>query len=94
MQELDQVGGIAAVRRRLTGQVDVDAGARLADTTRNGAVLALRHDAEPMVSTVARSPRALDHVVEIHADGEGPLAQLPTSCSCRMPLRCAADTTD
>jgi len=80
VQELDQVGGLAAVRRRLpTGQVDVDAGARLADTTRNGAVLVLlRHDAEPdgLDGGVALARERFDHVVEIHADGEGPLAQL------------------
>lgn len=80
VQELDQVGGIAAVRRRLpTGRVDVDAGARLAAVTRNGAVLVLlRHDAEPdgLDGGVALARERFDHVVEIHAEGEGPLAQL------------------
>ncbi len=80
VQELDQVAGVAAVRRRLpTGSVDVDAGARLAEVTANGAVLVLlRHDAEPdgLDGGVALARTRFEHVVEIHAEGEGPLAQL------------------
>ena len=80
VQELDQIGGIAAVRRRLpTGIVDVDAGVRLAEATANGAVLVLlRHDAEPagLDGGVAMARERFEHVVEIHAEGEGPLAQL------------------
>ncbi|MEM9203428.1 MAG: SIS domain-containing protein [Actinomycetota bacterium] len=80
VQELDQVGGVAAVRRRLpTGSVDVDAGARLADVSANGAVLVLlRHDAEPagLDGGVSLARSRFAHVVEITAEGEGPLAQL------------------
>ena len=80
VQELDQVGGIAAVRRRLpTGALDVDAGVRLAEASANGAVLVLlRHAAEPggLDGGVALARERFEHVVEIRAEGNGPLAQL------------------
>jgi len=80
VQELDQVGGIAAVRRRLpTGALDVDAGVRLAEASANGAVLVLlRHAAEPggLDGGVALARERFEHVVEVRAEGDGPLAQL------------------
>jgi len=80
VQELDQVGEVAAVRRRLpTGGIDLEAGRRLAATTKDGAVLILlRHDAEPggLDGSVGLAHEQFEHVVEIRAEGDGPLAQL------------------
>lgn len=80
VQEIDQVGGVAAVRRRLpTGPVDVATGVRLAEATRKGAVLiVLRHDFEPdgLAGGVDLLSDAFDEIHTFHAEGDGPLAQL------------------
>ena len=80
VQEIDRVGGVAAVRRRLpTGPVDVETGVRLAAATANGAVLiVLRHDFEPegLDGGVALLEDAFDEVHTFVAEGDGPLAQL------------------
>jgi len=80
VQELDLVGGIACVRRRLpSGANDVATGRRLADRTTNGAVvIVLRHDFEPvgLDGGVALLGDAFDHVHTFRAEGDGPLAQL------------------
>jgi len=80
VQELDLVGGIACVRRRIPmGPSDVATGRRLADATTNGAVvIVLRHDFEPagLDGGVALLPQAFDHVHTFQAEGDGPLAQL------------------
>lgn len=80
VQELDRVGGVAAVRRRLpTGMTDIESGVRLASAATEGAVVVvLRHDYEP--EGLAGGVALLDsHFDEIHtfvAEGDGPLAQL------------------
>lgn len=80
VQEIDRVGGVAAVRRRLpTGPIDVETGVRLADATANGAVLiVLRHDFEPegLDGGVALLEGRFDEIHTFVADGDGPLAQL------------------
>ncbi len=80
VQELDQVGGVASVRRRLpTGPADVATGVRLADATRDGAVLiVLRHSYEPegLDGGLALLDDAFDEVHTFEAEGDGPLAQL------------------
>ena len=80
VQELDRFGGVAAVRRRLpTGETDVETGLRLDAATADGAVLVmLRHADEPpgLDGGVALARERFDHVFEIQAEGEGPLAQL------------------
>jgi hypothetical protein len=80
VQELDRVGEIAAVRRRLpTGPADVASGVRLAESTRNGAVLILlRHDFEPdgLDAGVALLPAHFDEIHSFAAAGDGPLAQI------------------
>lgn len=80
VQELDRFGGVAAVRRRLpTGPTDVETGKRLDDATEHGAVLImLRHADEPtgLDGGAALARDRFEHVFEIQAEGEGPLAQL------------------
>jgi glucose/mannose-6-phosphate isomerase len=80
VQEIDRVGGVAAVRRRLpTGPVDVATGVRLSDATRDGAVVVvLRHDFEPegLDGGVALLAEAFDEIHTFTAQGDGPLAQL------------------
>ncbi len=80
VQELDRVGEVAAVRRRLpTGPADVASGARLAASTRDGAVLILlRHDFEPdgLDQGVALLPEHFDEIHSFSASGDGPLAQI------------------
>ncbi|MDG1875779.1 MAG: SIS domain-containing protein [Acidimicrobiales bacterium] len=80
VQELDRFGGVSAVRRRLPmGQTDVETGRRLHSSTANGAVLVmLRHADEPpgLDGGVALARDRFEHVFEIQAQGEGPLAQL------------------
>lgn len=80
VQELDRLGGVAAVRRRLpTGTTDVETGRRLDEATGHGVVLVmLRHTDEPpgLDGGVALARERFDHVFEIEAEGEGPLAQL------------------
>lgn len=80
VQELDLVGGVACVRRRIpTGATDVATGRRLADATANGAVvIVLRHDFEPpgLDGGVALIDEAFEHVHTFRAEGDGPLAQL------------------
>ncbi|MDG2029290.1 MAG: SIS domain-containing protein [Acidimicrobiales bacterium] len=80
VQEIDRVGGVAAVRRRLpTGPADVETGVRLSDATVNGAVLiVLRHDFEPdgLDGGVALLDGAFDEIHTFVAEGDGPLAQL------------------
>jgi hypothetical protein len=80
VQEIDRVGGVAAVRRRLpTGDEDIATGVRLADATREGVVVvALRHDYEPdgLDGGVAKLDEAFDEVHTFRAEGTGPLAQL------------------
>ncbi len=80
VQELDLVGGVACVRRRIpTGATDIATGRRLADATTNGAVIiVLRHDFEPagLDGGVAMLEDAFDHVHTFRAEGDGPLAQL------------------
>ncbi len=80
VQELDLVGGVACVRRRIpTGSTDVATGRRLADASANGAVVVvLRHDFEPagLDGGVALLNGAFDHVHSFRAEGDGPLAQL------------------
>ncbi len=80
VQELDRVGGVSAVRRRLpTGRTDVETGLRLHAAARDGVVLVmLRHDDEPagLDGGVSLAREQFEHVFEIDAHGEGPLAQL------------------
>ncbi|GJM39583.1 MAG: hypothetical protein DHS20C19_29500 [Acidimicrobiales bacterium] len=80
VQEIDRVGGVAAVRRRLpTGPIDVVTGVRLADASANGAVLiVLRHDFEPpgLDGGVALLDGEFDEIHTFVAGGDGPLAQL------------------
>lgn len=80
VQEIDRVGGVAAVRRRLpTGAEDVATGVRLAAATAHGAVVVvLRHDFEPdgLDGGVALLEDAFDEVHTFRAAGNGPLAQL------------------
>jgi len=80
VQQLDRVGGVAAVRRRLpVDDEDVAAGLRLADASAKGCVLVLlRHSAEPhgLAGGVARAREQFDSVVEFVARGEGSFAQL------------------
>ncbi len=80
VQELDQVGEIAAVRRRLpTGSVDVAAGVRLMKATERGAVLILlRHDYEPegLDGGVAMLPEHFERIHTFRAEGDTALAQL------------------
>lgn len=80
VQEIDQVGGVAAVRRRLPqGPADVATGVRLADATTGGAVvIVLRHDFEPegLAGGVSLLDDAFDEVHTFVAEGDGPLAQL------------------
>jgi len=80
VQELDRVGGVAAVRRRLpTGRTDVETGLRLHSSAADGVVLVmLRHAAEPagLDGGVSLAREQFEHVFEIDAQGEGPLAQL------------------
>lgn len=80
VHELDQVGGVAAVRRRLpTGPADVATGERLSGATTDGAVvIVLRHDYEPegLDGGVALLDDAFDEVHTFVAEGDGPLAQL------------------
>jgi hypothetical protein len=80
VQEIDRVGGVAAVRRRLpTGPTDIATGVRLSDATTDGAVLiVLRHDFEPegLDGGVALLDEAFDEVHTFVAEGNGPLAQL------------------
>ena len=80
VQEIDSVGGVAAVRRRLpTGPADVETGVRLSEATAEGAVLVvLRHDFEPegLDGGVALLDSAFDEVHTFAAEGDGPLAQL------------------
>ena len=80
VQEIDRVGGVASVRRRLpTGAEDVATGVRLAEASANGAVVVvLRHDFEPdgLDGGVALLDEAFDEVHIFEAGGEGPLAQL------------------
>lgn len=80
VQEIDRVGGVAAVRRRLpTGPIDVATGVRLSEATSEGAVLVvLRHDFEPeaLDGGVALLHDAFDEIHTFVAEGDGPLAQL------------------
>jgi len=80
VQELDLVGGVACVRRRIpTDATDIATGRRLADSTVNGAVIiVLRHDFEPagLDGGVALLNDAFDQVHTFRAGGDGPLAQL------------------
>ena len=80
VQEIDRVGGVAAVRRRLpTGPADVATGVRLSEATRLGAVLVvLRHDFEPegLTGGVALLADAFEEIHTFVAAGDGPLAQL------------------
>jgi glucose/mannose-6-phosphate isomerase len=80
VQELDRVGGVAAVRRRLPADADdVATGVRLSEASANGSVLILlRHSAEPkgLDGGVAIARDQFAHVFEFVASGEGPFAQL------------------
>ena len=80
VQEIDRVGGVPAVRRRLpTDAEDIATGVRLADATHEGVVIvALRHDHEPagLDGGVALLDDSFDHVHTFRAEGDGPLAQL------------------
>ena len=80
VQEIDRIGGVASVRRRLpTGPVDVATGVRLHDASSEGAVvILLRHDFEPpgLDGGVALLDDAFDEVHTFRAEGDGPLAQL------------------
>ncbi|MEZ5243875.1 MAG: SIS domain-containing protein [Acidimicrobiales bacterium] len=80
VQEIDRVGGVAAVRRRLpTGPVDVATGVRLSEATKRGAVvIVLRHDFEPegLDGGVELLNDAFDEIHTFVAEGDGPLAQL------------------
>ncbi len=80
VQELDLVGGVACVRRRIpTGSTDVATGKRLAEASANGAVvIVLRHDFEPagLDGGIALLNDAFQHVHVFRAEGDGPLAQL------------------
>ena len=80
VQELDRVGGVASVRRRLpTGSRDVETGVRLAEATRDGAVLILlRHDYEPdgLDGGVALLEGRFDEIHSFRAQGDTPLAQM------------------
>ncbi len=80
VQELDLVGGVASVRRRIpTGPSDVATGRRLADVTSDGAVvIVLRHDFEPpgLDGGLALLDDAFEQVHTFRAAGDGPLAQL------------------
>ncbi len=80
VQELDRVGEIASVRRRVpTGPRDVATGLRLDQASRNGAVLiVLRHSYEPdgLDGGVALAQDAFPRLYEFGAEGDGPLAQL------------------
>jgi len=80
VQEIDRVGGVAAVRRRLpTGASDVATGVRLSNATTEGAVLiVLRHDFEPegLDGGVALLEEAFEEIHTFVAEGNGPLAQL------------------
>ncbi len=80
VQEIDRVGGVAAVRRRLpTGEADVATGVRLSEATTKGAVLVvLRHDYEPegLDGGVALLTEAFAEIHTFTAEGDGPLAQL------------------
>jgi hypothetical protein len=80
VQEIDRVGGVAAVRRRLpTGPIDVATGVRLSAATKLGAVvIVLRHDFEPegLDGGVDLLADAFDEIHTFVAEGDGPLAQL------------------
>ncbi len=80
VHELDQVGGIAAVRRRLpTGADDVASGLRLAEATAQGAVLILlRHDYEPegLAGGLAMLDDHFERIHTVRAKGDTPFAQL------------------
>lgn len=80
VQEIDRLGGVAAVRRRLpTGPADVATGVRLSQATRFGAVLVvLRHDFEPegLTGGIDLLADAFDEIHTFVAAGDGPLAQL------------------
>jgi hypothetical protein len=80
VQELDRVGGVAAVRRRLpVNSEDVATWARLADQVSGGLVaIVLRHDFEPEGLIGGRDliSEAVESVHEVEAQGDGVLAQL------------------
>ncbi len=80
VQELDRVGGVASVRRRLpVDEMDVATGVRLAEATTGGAVLILlRHEYEPdgLDGGVVILDQHFDEVHTITAQGDTPLAQL------------------
>ena len=80
VQEIDRVGGVAAVRRRLpTGPVDISTGVRLSEATKLGAVLVvLRHAFEPegLTGGAELLAEAFEEVHTFVAEGDGPLAQL------------------
>lgn len=80
VQELDRVGGVASVRRRLpVNRDDAATWSRLVDKVSGGAVaIVLRHDYEPEGLVGGRD--LIDNVVssvhEVTARGDGALAQL------------------
>lgn len=80
VQQLDRVGGVAAVRRRLPADSDdVAAGMRLSEASARGCVLVLlRHSSEPqgLDGGVAQARNQFEQVVEFVAQGDGPFAQL------------------
>lgn len=80
VQELDQVGEVAAVRRRLpTAASDIASGVRLAGTAAEGAVLILlRHDYEPedIDGGTAMLADSFERIHSFAAEGDTPFAQL------------------
>ncbi|MEZ5165622.1 MAG: SIS domain-containing protein [Acidimicrobiales bacterium] len=81
VQEIDRVGGVAAVRRRLpTGPVDVETGVRLSEATTNGAQCSsCCATTSSRTASTAASRLVDDAFAEVHtftAAGDGPLAQL------------------
>ena len=80
VMELDRVGKVAAVRRSLPrSATDISASSRLADASRNGAVvIVLRHDFEPqgLDGGVALLDDAFGEVHTFSAQGNDPLSQL------------------
>jgi len=80
VQELDRVGGIPAVRRRLpVNSEDVATWSRLSEKVTGGVVaVVLRHDHEPEGLTGGHDllGESVSTVIEVSATGDGALAQL------------------